>query len=565
MAVNGISGVKWIPMLSGVVFASACIESTTYTPLPPAVPRLRVPANGAFVGSVVARALRPSFAWAPSVAKDAVHYEIQISTDPMFAKVDVSAETVETSYQPDAALSVSSVAPVGRTHFWRVKACVPLICSEYSSPWRVNLGRSATDFNGDGYSDMVIGAPGNAGSIGQAVLYLGAPGATYSGAISGTMSRGAAGDGFGTSVAAGGDFNGDGFSDLLIGAPGNDATGTDAGRAYIYFGAAVATFLGDPDVVLSISSASAHFGQSVAFAGDVNGDGYSDVVVGAPDNDVAGLNSGRAYVYFGGTSGGLDISDEVFSSDAIGARIGSDVASAGDLDGDGFADIVVNRGDFLVPNAGDIGCSTRIYLGGAGTKLGVAQSVVAFDSDFQVCALRVASAGDLDGDGRSDLLLGINRQNGRSLLRLAAGSDSFESASRELLPLATGALISLSPMADLNADGIGDVLVNRDQGGARGLAYLGEEVNQEFSLSGSTPAALLAGGSLVSVGDINGDGFDDALLGDSSYMDDAGRALLYLGGPGQALDATEDSRLSASDVKFGISIASAPPAAKAAR
>lgn len=560
MAANWTLRVKMLPMLVGMFCSPACIESTTYTPLPPDVPRLRVPANGAFVGSVVAGTLRPSFAWAPSAAKDAVHYEIQISTDSTFAKVDVSAETVETSYQPDAALSVSSAAPVGRAHFWRVKACVPLSCSEYSSPWRVSLGRSATDFNGDGYSDMVIGAPGNTSSTGQAVLYLGAPGATYSGAISGTMSRGAAGDGFGTSVAAGGDFNGDGFSDLLIGAPGNDATGTDAGRAYIYFGAAVATFLGVPDVVLSISSAYAHFGQSVAFAGDVNGDGYSDVVVGAPDDDVGGVDSGRAYVYFGGAAGALDTPDGTINGDAIAGRVGSDVAAAGDINGDGFADVIVNRGNFLTPNLGDIGCSTRIYLGGAG-GLDTTRSVVAFDGDFQVCALRAASAGDLDGDGRADLLLGINRQNGRSLLRLAAGSDSFDSASRELLPLSTGSLISLSPVADLNADGIGDVLVNRDQG----LAYLGGEVNQEFSLSGITPATLLAGGTLVSVGDVNGDGFDDALLGDSSYMDDAGRALLYLGGPGQALDATVDSRLSGSDVRFGISIASAPPASKSMR
>ena len=108
----------------------------------------------------------------------------------------------------------------------------------------------------------------------------------------------AAGDLFGYSVSRAGDVNGDGYSDIIVGANGNDAGGNNAGRAYIYFGGA--SMDNTADVILTGEAAGDYFGYSVSTAGDVNGDGYSDVIVGAYLNDAGGSDAGRAYIYFGG-------------------------------------------------------------------------------------------------------------------------------------------------------------------------------------------------------------------------------------------------------------------------
>ena len=110
----------------------------------------------------------------------------------------------------------------------------------------------------------------------------------------------AADDYFGYSVSTAGDVNGDGYSDVIVGAYFNDAGGSNAGRTYIYYGGSI--FNNIADVTLTGAAAGDYFGHSVSTAGDVNGDGYSDVIVGAYGNDAAEINAGRAYIYFGGAS-----------------------------------------------------------------------------------------------------------------------------------------------------------------------------------------------------------------------------------------------------------------------
>ncbi|MBL0108386.1 MAG: FG-GAP repeat protein [Ignavibacteria bacterium] len=92
-------------------------------------------------------------------------------------------------------------------------------------------------------------------------------------------------------------MNGDGYSDVIVGAPFNNAGGTDAGRAYIYFGGSAMNNVAD--LIMTGEAAGDQFGSSVSSAGDVNGDGYSDVIVGAILNDAGGTGAGRAYIYFG--------------------------------------------------------------------------------------------------------------------------------------------------------------------------------------------------------------------------------------------------------------------------
>ena len=105
----------------------------------------------------------------------------------------------------------------------------------------------------------------------------------------------AAGDHFGFSVSTAGDVNGDGYSDVIVGAYLNDAGGSEAGRSYIYFGGT--SMDNTADVIMTGEAAGDDFGRSVSTAGDVNGDGYSDVVVGAYLNDTGGSDAGRSYLY----------------------------------------------------------------------------------------------------------------------------------------------------------------------------------------------------------------------------------------------------------------------------
>src|SRR6185436_20138077 len=107
---------------------------------------------------------------------------------------------------------------------------------------------------------------------------------------------------FGISVATAGDVNGDGYSDVIVGAYGYDNGQTDEGRAFVYDGSAAglatsATWTAESD------QAGASFGVSVATAGDVNGDGYADVVIGAYGYDNGQSNEGRAFVYHGSAAG----------------------------------------------------------------------------------------------------------------------------------------------------------------------------------------------------------------------------------------------------------------------
>jgi hypothetical protein len=146
-----------------------------------------------------------------------------------------------------------------------------------------------------------------------------------------------AGDSFGFSVAGVGDVNHDGFSDVIVGAYHNAAGGKDAGRAYIYQGSVLP--MEHPALVLTGEAAGDAFGYAVSPAGDVNGDGFADVAVGAYGNDAGGSAAGKAYVYYGGATDAAP--DFTLAGEATLDNLGFAVSGAGDVDGDGFGDLVV--------------------------------------------------------------------------------------------------------------------------------------------------------------------------------------------------------------------------------
>ncbi|RZD31675.1 MAG: hypothetical protein CXT74_04860, partial [Methanobacteriota archaeon] len=215
---------------------------------------------------------------------------------------------------------------------------------------------SAGDVNGDGYADVVVSAydnNGGGGDAGEAYVYHGS--ASGLSATPDWSDQGeATNDYFGWSVASAGDVNGDGYADVIVGARYNDGAATDAGEVYVYHGSS-SGLSATPDWSDQGEAAGDHFSYHLASAGDVNGDGYADVIVGAIKNDGAGTDAGEAYVYHGSSSGLSATPDWSDQGEAASDWFGISVAGAGDVNGDGYADVIVGayRNDGAATDAGE--------------------------------------------------------------------------------------------------------------------------------------------------------------------------------------------------------------------
>ena len=278
---------------------------------------------------------------------------------------------------------------------------------------------SAGDMNADGYDDMLIGTgegafvlfgkPGGSGDIDLTNLPAGA---------GFEIEEASPGDQAGVSVASAGDVNGDGFDDIVIGAPQNDAGGVDAGAAYVLFGKAGGFGTVDlgaiaPGQGFSMRGvAFEQVGRIVASAGDINGDGYDDVAVTGVEN--------RVYVVFGKSGGFGNIKlatlapGEGFEITHNGSAIGADaIDSAGDIDGDGYDDLLIGR-----PNEDGRGEAYVIY-GRAGGFEGIDLDNLDPNDGFVLrgglgdnAGVSVAGAGDLNGDGYDDIAIGAPDNSG---------------------------------------------------------------------------------------------------------------------------------------------------------
>jgi hypothetical protein len=365
---------------------------------------------------------------------------------------------------------------------------------------------AAGDVNGDGHGDVIAGAY-QSGRVGQAVgrAYIFLGSRRPVNRADVALNGEAAGDAFGVCVASAGDMNRDGFADVIVGAYQNDAHGANAGRAYVFFGGAKPD--DRPDLVLSGEAAGDAFGYAVASAGDVNGDGFADVVVGAYENSGREAGAGRAYVFFGGARPDA-APDLVLSGEAGGDRFGISVAGAGDVNGDGFADLVV--GAYQNDAGGLDAGSAYVYFGAA------------------------------KPDDRPDLTL-----NG------ASAGDSFG--------------FSVSGAGDLNHDGFGDVIVgayHNDAGGkdaGRAYVYHGAAVptpGPALVLTGEA-AGDAFGYAVAGAGDVNGDGAADVAVG--AYGNDAGgsaagKAYVYFGGAADAAaDFTQAGEATLDNLGFAVS------------
>jgi hypothetical protein len=373
----------------------------------------------------------------------------------------------------------------------------------------------AGDINGDGFDDLIIGVHGPyfvpAGSEKNYVVF-GSPNVGAGGSIDLSNLNGSNGfvlnaDGSGSrdySVSGAGDINGDGFDDLIIGVPGAYFYGS-YGASYVVFGGStlgasgnfkLASLNGDNGFRIQGIQSGDAIGDSVSNAGDINGDGFADLIIGASWVDSNGFNSGASYVVFGGTNTGSTGSLNLSTLDSSNGfvvnginqqdRLGSSVSSAGDINSDGFDDLIIGA-----PSAdanGNLSGASYVVLGG--TNVGVSGSIDLSTLDgsngFVINGITVgdglgssvSAAGDMNNDGFDDLIIG------------APSADPNGSPSGASYVVLGGTNVGESGSIDLSTlDG-----------------------SNGFVINGITVGDGL-GSSVSAAGDMNNDGFDDLIIG----------------------------------------------------
>jgi FG-GAP repeat protein/VCBS repeat protein len=419
------------------------------------------------------------------------------------------------------------------------------------------------DINGDGYADLVglaLRNPFNQG-IDSVLVYPGGGNPTTNQPFPwffGDVQTGQTGTAFGLGLSPAGDINGDGFSDFIVGEPSFSDGESGEGRFEIFLGSACA-----PNCLFPIlpvpnawegNQAGAQQGYSVAGIGDVNGDGFDDVAVGAPLYDQTLLRSvytdaGRVQVYLGDGNGGLtlarSLSDVALFSQVQGEEFGWAVAPAGDVNGDGLSDLLVSAP--LSPN-GSLAQAGKVYLY-LGTRAGggVSGSPVTTLSGTlanQHFGIHAASAGDVNGDGYSDVIIAAPNggPNGEPVAYVYLGQKNGLNPTPWETLIGTGTGddndINVASAGDVNGDSYSDLIVGEpefsgplgtNQGRAR-VFYGGPNPNTSpaTTLLGPDPNSRFGSG-VGGGGDVDGDGISDVVVGEQWYASFQGRAHVFLG------------------------------------
>ncbi|MEM6297657.1 MAG: hypothetical protein AAF740_03105 [Bacteroidota bacterium] len=465
-----------------------------------------------------------------------------------------------------------------------------------------NFGYSvsgAGDVNGDGLDDFIASVPfrdpNGVVNSGTSYVLFGTPNNFGSNEFLLPNLNGS--DGFaingvdrddysGIDVSSAGDFNGDGFDDLLVIASRRNRSG----RAYIVFGKSggfgadfnLSSIDGTNGFTVTDIPAPFRNGFRASDLGDVNGDGYDDIIVGSEFVTVGiNGNTGRAYVVFGTATSASSSSISVNSLDGTNGfsvtgrdrstQTGSDVSSAGDINGDGYNDILIGASTATPNNKGQAG-EAYIIFGkstpfNAGINLASLQSSDGFTIQGRVAGERtgtsVSSAGDVNADGYDDIILGAPRSGsttGRAYLIFGKSTpfgSTFDLASINgtdatiLIGEGGYAGTSVSLAGDINSDGFDDVIIGADRfnrpnpGYAAdiGRSYVMFGTNAAFSLSfqlsslngtngfkvNGANASDFSGQSVSNLGDFNGDGGDDLSIGAKFATGSRGRAYIIYG------------------------------------
>ena len=467
------------------------------------------------------------------------------------------------------------------------------------------------DINGDGTDDFAIGAPGtDRGSIesagGAYVIFgndAGFPNPFDPASIDGNNGFFLQGDEeysfAGVDISQAGDVNGDGIDDLIIGASGSSPNDSSyAGKAYVLFGdnagfpdtLGLETLNGTNGFAMNGINIFADAGSAVSNAGDINGDGVDDIIIGAryaPRDTL--VDVGEAYVVFGSTSGftspiELSSLDGTNGFTILGesedAYTGSSVSTAGDINGDGMDDIIIGAPNALSDTTHS-GAAYVIFGTNAGFPSSFNLSAIDGTNGFKIPGLRyedytgeaVSNIGDFNNDGIDDIIISApsasvispDAHAGESYVIFgnnAGFSHPFDLAS---LDGNNGFLIqglndfeycgaAVSGTGDVNGDGIDDLVLSAPLASPNGNVHAGEtyvifgtdsifatgfslaniDGNNGFIIQGSTSYDY-SGISVSGVGDLNGDGANDVVIGGwgaaRNGMNDVGESYVVFGKP----------------------------------
>lgn len=445
------------------------------------------------------------------------------------------------------------------------------------------------DTRGDGVPDISVAVPGGNGGFGSLFTYRGTA-ADFDPSDIAKVNGFDSSVQFGFSVRGAGDINADGLADIIGAAPLEDGSGTDRGKIYVAFGRAsgitgeVNEFDGSSGFAISGIADDDQLSVGAA-AGDVNGDGFGDIILGASRANEGGVNRGAVYVLFGKAEGfaaefslnslngtnGFKISG-VADDDFLGAS----VAGAGDVNGDGYDDIV-----FGAPSA-DEGGATRgaayVVFGKPTFSAAISAGTLDGTTGFKVRGITngdrlgdvVESGGDVNGDGFGDVLIGApfadegGTDRGATYVVFGRATGFLPSNSASTLTGGVGFKISgasdgakagkSSGAADVNGDGYDDIIVGAPFVGVNyGAAYV--VYGKPVAASQNVPLATLtaangftipgithggrAGIAVAGLGDFNADGIDDFAIG----ADGAGAAFIIFGQSGADLKIAPTGKL----------------------
>jgi FG-GAP repeat/FG-GAP-like repeat len=537
-----------------IVVLGGSSEATSSPGAPGQPPRPIAPLSGSVVNQ------RPTLSWTPATGSEKVEVEVCADRD--------CTRIVKGVLSPEGSTSLTVDLSPGR-YFWRVQARsgsphqTPILTwqltARHGRPAEAqNLSPLDLDMNGDGFADLAVPLTPTQGGIARVAIFYGS--ATGFQVAPTTLVAPAEGYGFGSSVVAVGDVNGDGFGDLAVTAPsggerslecgGNTVMGDvtpsnrkvpDAtGRVYVYLGSPTGP-KGLPDVSLAGEELGARLGEWISGGGDINGDGYADMLLesaGGPPPDLScspqngspsSLVSHKVSLYFGDgqpfqapRTVRLTMWQAPPNPPTAADCSSERAAIIGDMNGDGYADVCAICEKERVAIA-------KVQFGSA---VGVeSRSEVRLRGAPGYRASVIALRSDIDGDGRADLLL-VPQFTYAPITWYRSFSGRKPSYLEPIQKLAVPRDIGRRAVVhDFNGDGFSDLVLAVGGFSKRAFLYMGSAQGlQAKPRVIAAPAGALRFATWNSAGDFNGDGFGDLAL--AAFAPDIGdRVYLYFGGP----------------------------------
>lgn len=423
----------------------------------------------------------------------------------------------------------------------------------------------AGDVNGDGYDDMVVAQNGNQATKNQLFVVFGNSGnlmpldLVNMSATQGFVITEPTVNNFTNAIQYAGDLNGDGLADLVIGSRNE---GNNSGRVYVLYGktdgtaVSLAANMGTRGYVIEMTASTQYVGDDVSTAGDFNGDGLADLLIGAAGGT-------RAYVVYSQKNyGGATISLDTLGTNGLTINnvsyLGRSVGNIGDINGDGLADVLVGGYDTTGLSAGrayvvygrtDTGAISATSMGSGGFRMDGNTS-----NNFSGIG---AGAGDVNGDGIADIVVGANGANEAYVI---FGSSALAGSTFKMSDVGVSVAgfrmvgsgeqfgIDVSYAGDINGDGLADMIV-----GARANDAAGINAGRAYVVYGKTDSTTVyasdleagkggfainggaAGGyfghTVSNAGDLNGDGYDDLVVGAYLAGGSLGSSYVIYGGP----------------------------------